>query len=199
MHTKDFQIWKRGAPPQTESDDTRLPTGQCTPEAPTHGLRQTIGRRALAALAAFGDEPADLSVAATAACRLSAVAAIPAAKGPRFRGPSWADMSEELEFEHAGPQIASRGEAGCRSGARPSCRSTPDVRSWASTPDPSPRALGPSAAPADRQRQGKTVLSLESALAGSDPGSSGARSDPESSDVAVLALIRGLREATMLD
>lgn len=187
--THDAQTRKLGAAQQTDQDDTRLPSGQCTPEAPPrspHAIADTM--------AAFGAEQVDLSVAAKAACRLSAANA--KAK-PRFRGKSWAEMSEDDALEPE-PKPASWSEAvtrqaGPSSDGRPSSGSTPGVRSWASTPDRSPRAHGSCATPADRHQREEGSPASASARAGE------ARSNPGSSDAAVLALIRGLREAAMLD
>jgi hypothetical protein len=188
--THDAQTRKLGAAQQTDQDDTRLPSGQCTPEAPPRSLPHAIADT----MAAFGAEQVDLSVAAKAACRLSAANA--KAK-PRFRGKSWAEMSEDDTLEPE-PQPASWSQAvtrqaGPSSDMRPSSSSTPGVRSWASTPDRSPRAHGSCAALADRHQRDEGSPASASTPAGA------VRSNPGSSDAAVFALIRGLREAAMLD
>lgn len=210
-HTQNFQICKRGAQPQLDSVETRLPSGQCTPEVPPRGPIQTIADT----MVAFTDEPVDTGVAAKAACMLSAakVMATPAMKGNGFKRKSWADLSEEPEFDTAEPLVMS-------------WSTTPDMHSWASTPALSPRAHSPSVAPAGRQNQDKMALATasmvltdnatESPETSSDLGASDAdvmalirglnspenheaSSDPGSSDTEVSALIRGLREAAMFD
>jgi hypothetical protein len=183
-HTQMFQTCKWEAPPHIDSDDTRLPTGQITPEAPHRGPSHKIADT----MATFGDESADLSVAAKAACMLSAarVKATPPKKSPAFKRPSWADLSEEPGIEPAEPPVVS-------------WSSTPDLHSWASTPDLSPRPRGPGVAPADRQKHEKMALAPASMRAKNAPRDTGASSDTGSSDASVLALIRGLREAAALD
>jgi len=173
--TQNFQICKRGAQPQTDSDETRLPSGQCTPEAPPRGTPHTIADT----MAAFTDEPADTSTVAKAACMLSAAKVMSPMKGTRFKRQSWADLSEEIEFELAEPPLVS-------------WSTTPDMHSWASTPALSPRAHGPSVVPADCQKHEKMALTPTSAGTESAPESPGTSSDLGTSDAAVLALIRGL-------
>jgi hypothetical protein len=207
-HTKNSQICKNGAQPQLDSVETRLPSGQCTPELPPRSPIQTIAEK----MVAFTDEPVDTGVAAKAACMLSAakVMTTQGTKGTSFKRKSWADLSEETEDTDE-PLVMS-------------WSTTPDMQSWASTPALSPRAHSPSVAPVGGPKQDemapasavRTSNATESSGASSDLGTSDsdvmalirglnspesheASSDFGSSDTAVSALIRGLREAAMFD
>jgi len=214
--TQDVQICKRGAQPQTDLDETRLPSGECTPETPPRGPLHMIADT----MAAFTDEPADTSAAVKAACMLSAAKVMATPQGTRFKRRSWAEMSEEIDNEMDDPIVVSWSTA-------------PDMHSWASTPVLSPRAHGPGVAPVDPPESpaassdlgtsDATVSALirglappESPAASSDLGTSdatvsalirgltapespAASSDLGSSDTTVSALIRGLREAAVLN
>merc|ERR1719428_703726 len=98
--------------------------------------------------------------------------ATPAKKGTSFKRPSWADLSEETEFDTAEPLVMP-------------WSTTPDMHSWASTPALSPRAHGPSVVPADCQKHEKMALTPTSAGTASAPESPGTSSDLGTSDADV--------------
>merc|ERR1712032_1098914 len=148
------------------------------------------------------------------ACRLSAEKAKVSAGPDTFKRPSWADMSADTSPEQSlhtqskggtarpTPTKISLSEAlpqqnGQSSTLYPSYRSTPDMRSWASTPVPH----GTATSVADRFLREQTSPPLASSAADKHATEeTGAHADdPGSRDAAVLKLIRGLRDAAMLD
>merc|ERR1712032_800342 len=148
------------------------------------------------------------------ACRLSAEKAKVSAGPDTFKRPSWADMSadtspkQSLHTQSKGgtarptPRKISLSEAlpqqkGQSSTLYPSCRSTPDMRSWASTPNPH----GTATAVADRLPREQTSLPLASSPAHHHAAEETLThaDDPGTRDAAVFKLISGLRDAAMLD
>jgi len=196
-----LQIPKEGVP-ANDLDETRLPTGQCTPEEYFFRGEPTPTE----VLAAFNQEPIDRSLATAVACKLSAEKAKPAP--PRsvtqFKRRSWADIMEDsADDEPASPVQSMSKRAPISLGealAQPSRRGTPDMRSWASTPNPSSRPHGAGttgvACPGQEERQ-RIESQILPAPRSADETST--RADAGSSDSALLRLISGLREAADLE